>query len=92
MFLKSESGLRREHRDMVFRIRQVGDERMLGRDEGGGGAANPRRWPPQSLALGNREHPQAKQCHHSGSLEWPIYGAVVALWWVLPVNGDIASQ
>ena len=34
MFLESSSGLRREHRKLVIRIRQVGDERMLGEMKG----------------------------------------------------------
>ena len=34
MFLKSWSALRREHRELVFRVRQGGDDRMLGEMEG----------------------------------------------------------
>jgi hypothetical protein len=49
---------------------------MLG-DGRSGGTANPRRWPPQSLALGNREHPQAKH-----AIIWTVWnGRYTALSW-----------
>ncbi len=49
---------------------------MLG-DGRSGGTANPHRWPPQSLALGNREHPQAKH-----AIIWTVWnGRYTALSW-----------
>jgi hypothetical protein len=66
------------------------------------GAAHVRRWkerrhsqsPPLASAVvgvGEQGTSPSQACHHLDSLEWPIYGAVVALQWV-PAPGGIEGE
>jgi hypothetical protein len=66
------------------------------------GAAHARRWkerrhsqsPPLASAVvgvGEQGTSPSQACHHLDSLEWPIYGAVVALQWVPAPRHCIAN-
>jgi hypothetical protein len=80
MFLKSWSGLRREHRQLVFRIGQGGDDRRLGEMEGAEAQPIPAVG-LRSFGLGDREDRSRPAFANLAALRWPMFGIMPALLW-----------